>query len=42
MEARLVAFVRDGLEYNKEFPTKNRIEIDEETRERLRALGYLK
>lgn len=41
LEARLDRFVRDGLAYNAEFRTKNEIEIDERTRERLRALGYM-
>ncbi len=41
LEGRLDAFVRRGLEYKKDFPVKNRIDIGEETSEHLRALGYV-
>jgi arylsulfatase A-like enzyme len=41
LEAQLDKFVRDGLAYNAEFREKNEIEIDEQTRQRLRALGYM-
>lgn len=41
LEARLEEFVRKGLAYNADFREKNEIEIDEKTRERLRALGYM-
>jgi arylsulfatase A-like enzyme len=41
LEARLEAFVREGIAYNQTFRTKNRIKIDDETQERLRALGYI-
>jgi len=41
LEAKLDDFVRDGLAYNAKFREKNQIEIDEKTRERLRALGYM-
>jgi arylsulfatase A-like enzyme len=41
LQAQLDGFVRAGLAYNASFREKNQIEIDEETRERLRALGYM-
>ncbi len=42
LEARLQAFIRDGLEYNPEFRSKNSFRIDPETHERLQELGYLR
>ena len=41
MEKRFDAFIRDGLHYKKEIRSKNAIEVDEQTQERLRALGYM-
>jgi arylsulfatase A-like enzyme len=41
LQAQLDKFVRDGLAYNAGFREKNQIDIDEQTRERLRALGYM-
>ena len=42
LEAQLVEFIREGDAYNAAFRRKNRIEIDEPTQERLRALGYVR
>ena len=33
--------MREGTAYNKEFRIKNRIQIDTDTEERLKALGYI-
>jgi hypothetical protein len=41
LESRLAAFTREGRAYNKEFRIKNRIQIDTDTEERLKALGYI-
>jgi arylsulfatase A-like enzyme len=41
LEAHLEAFHQKGLAYKSEIRGKNQIEVDETTRERLRALGYV-
>ena len=41
LEAQLDGFIRNGSAYNAAFREKNQIEIDEKTRQRLRALGYM-
>ena len=41
LEAKLLDFILEGARYRPELAAANRIEIDEETQEQLRALGYL-
>jgi arylsulfatase A-like enzyme len=41
LKSRLGSFTRDGIEYNSAFRSSNEFMIDEETKERLRALGYM-
>jgi arylsulfatase A-like enzyme len=41
LESQLDEFIRAGIAYNAAFREKNEIQIDEKTRERLRALGYM-
>ena len=41
LEERLIAFVRAGSAYKPGRPDRNRIELDSETLEKLRSLGYL-
>ena len=42
LEARLLAFIREGIAYNPAFRSKNSFHVDQETQERLRELGYLR
>ena len=41
LEAKLPDFILEGARYRPELAAANRIEIDEETQEQLRALGYI-
>jgi len=40
LERRLTAFVEAGAAYNPSARGQNEIELDQKTREQLRALGY--
>ncbi len=41
LQAKLLDFILQGARYRPELAAANRIEIDEETQEQLRALGYI-